>query len=344
MDVKNGNVKRWVIVQVRRALIGAMATIVVASTGYGFEHHSSGDVSNKSCSQVALAALKASKNEIQDDFWITTGKCINLSDQSLQGMCKDDARKEYSENRMFIKEQYAARLEICSHLGELAYDPVINPEDFVDFELVVAGLTEFTSNPYFPLTPGLKKIYLVRDNSGRKKEKIQVEVLSETKEIMGVNCIVVRDRVWEFDEEGAKVLIEDTEDWFAQDLLGNVWYFGEIAKNYEDGELVNLEGSWKAGREYDIPGIIMWDAPVDGVLYRQEFSLGNAEDMALVDGYVDEMQIKRNIFENVLVTVDFTPIDPGIVEYKYYAPRVGLIKEEKPDDGEVLELVRLYIP
>ena len=103
----------------------------------------------------------------------------------------------------------------------------------------------------------------------------------ETKEILGVNCIVVRDQVWEIDDEGEEVLIEDTFDWYAQDTSGNVWYFGEIAQEFEEGELVSLEGSWKAGRDDAKPGFIMLANPQPGDYYRQESS----QDICLL-GYV----------------------------------------------------------
>ncbi len=304
----------------------------------------SAEASNEICSTTTRAAYKAGKNEIRDDFWITYGNCINLADTNTHEECLDVAREELKEASELVKEQFSARLEVCAALGEEPYDPSIHPEDFVDFEAVIAGDDNFTPNQYFPLIPGLTLIYVVKDGEGDRIERIKVEVLPEIKEILGVNCIVVRDRVWEFDDEGGRSLIEDTFDWYGQDLFGNVWYMGEIARNYEDGELVDLEGSWKAGREYDKPGFIMVANPQEGDIYRQEFSLGNAEDIGEVVGYLERVMVNKITYENVLKTMDYTPVEPEVVEFKYYAPGVGVILEENPIDGERLELKSVIFP
>ena len=107
-------------------------------------------------------------------------------------------------------------------VGDETYNPVINPADFV----------EQIDNQYLPMTPGTTFVYDGESEDG--KEKIEVNVTHETKEILGVTCIVVRDRVWVDDE-----LVEDTFDWFAQDKDGNVWYFGEDSKEYEGGKVVS---------------------------------------------------------------------------------------------------------
>jgi hypothetical protein len=295
------------------------------------------------CTQTVKAAYIACKNEIRDDYWIAVGKCNNISDPASRTVCFDAARQEYAEAKSLCGEQSEARSEICSVLGEAPYDPVISPEDFVDFGSVIEGGT-FEPNPYLPLIPGTTKIYILKDAEGNKLERIKVEVLEETKEILGVNCIVIRDRVWEFDDEGEKVLIEDTFDWLAQDNFGNVWYFGEIAKNFEDGELIDVEGSWKAGRELDRAGILMLAEPMENDLYRQEFSLGDAEDMGRVVGLIDSLEVRGVTYDNVLQTEDFTPVEPGVFEYKFYAPGVGLVLETKPEDGERVELAKVIDP
>lgn len=301
-------------------------------------------MSGMSCSKIARVALKAGRNEARDDFWIGYGKCLNLSDYSMKKECLGEVRGGYAEAKELVHDQLDARMEVCDDIGEEPFDPQIDPADFVDFRAVVNGQQTFIPQPYFPLVPGAKLIYIVKDEEGNKLERIKVEVLAEVKEILGVNCIVVRDRVWEIDEEGERTLIEDTFDWYAQDNLGNVWYFGEIARNYEDGELVDLEGSWKAGRDYDMPGFIMPADAQAGDVYRQEFSLGNAEDMGEVIGYIDSMSVNGKTYTNVLKTMDYTPVEPEAVEFKYYAPDIGVILEENPGDGERLELIRAVFP
>src|SRR5215212_1208623 len=109
---------------------------------------------------------------------------------------------------------------------QTAYAPHINPADF----------TTTIDNKYFPLAPGTTFIY-----QGKTKDATEgdvVTVTSDTKRIMGVECVVVDDKVT---EDGK--LTEQTYDWYAQDKEGNVWYFGEDSKEYEDGK-VSTEGSW----------------------------------------------------------------------------------------------------
>jgi hypothetical protein len=145
-----------------------------------------------------------------------------------------------------------------------------------------------------------------------EEETVTVTVTGEFKEILGVPCAVVRDVV---EEDGE--LVEDTYDWFAQDLEGNVWYFGEIARNYEDGELVDLEGSWTAGIDGAKIGVLM---PIDsqpGAVYRQEFLLGEAEDMAEVLELGASAATPAAACDgNCLVTLEYTPLEPDGAEHK----------------------------
>jgi hypothetical protein len=142
-------------------------------------------------------------------------------------------------------------------------------------------------------------------------------------------CAVVTDVVEEYDpDEDAYTVKENTVDWYAQDDEGNVWYFGEIAQNFEDGELVDVEGSWKAGRDGAKPGIIMYHYPDTSAeppqrVYRQEFLLGDAEDIGEFVGFLETLEVRGLVYSDVLKTKDYTPIESEVFEYKYYAPGVG---------------------
>jgi hypothetical protein len=300
------------------------------------------------CTKVAENARAASKNEIRDEYWIAVGKCNNLADSGIRKNCRDLAREELQEAKSLSRQQFKARKSLCASIGEQPYDLVFDPLDFVDFAAVLGSTETFNANQYFPLIPGTVWLYSVTDGNDVPIEEIRVEVLEEYKEILGINCIVVRDQVWEIDPLGGDpVLVEDTYDWYAQDLDGVVWYFGEIASNYEDGELIDTEGSWKGGRDYAVPGIVMLANPQAGDVYRQEFLLGDAEDAADVIGYVDGVVVGATTYDNVLKTHDFTPIEPDVLEYKYYAPGIGFIYEEKlADDPADEKYVRLdqFIP
>ena len=134
-------------------------------------------------------------------------------------------------------------------------------------------------------------------------------------------------------------LIEDTDDYFTQDVDGNVWYFGELSKGFENGDLASLEGSWRAGVDGALPGIIMKATPAVGDTYRQEFAFGDAEDAAEVLSLTGSATTPgASCAGTCIVTRDFTPIEPDAAEQKYYAPGVGLILELGVETGERVEL------
>ena len=202
----------------------------------------------------------------------------------------------------------------------------IDPNNFVDV----------VDNPYFPLEPGTTYIY--RGETEGVPTRDVMTVTSDTKVILGVTTMVVHDQAY---EDG--VLVEDTFDWYAQDKAGNVWYFGEDTKELdENGNVISTEGSWQAGVNGAEPGIIMEANPKKGDKYQQEFASDVAEDMAQVIGFEDTYCVRYGCFEDVLVTKEWTPLEKGVVENKYYAPGVGFIFGEMVKGGdEQIELVRI---
>ena len=191
------------------------------------------------------------------------------------------------------------------------YAPAIEPAQFV----------VTVDHPYFPLAPGTRWVYEGRGDV--EGEVDTVEVLTTTRTVMGVECTVVRDIV-SLDGEPVEV----TEDWYAQDAAGNVWYFGEETAEYEDGEIVSTAGAWEAGVDGAQPGIIMPATPAIGVTYRQEFYAGEAEDVAVAVEVDQSVGVPAGSFDAVLVTEDWTPLEPDSRERKSYAPGVGLVMEE----------------
>lgn len=263
-----------------------------------------------------LAAVKA-------DWLLAQARAIGIEDDEEREEFLEEAREEYLEEKGIAKDRMKARLDLAAALGEeTLYTAAIDPADFVGF----------IDNPRLPLVPGNLWIYEAETEEGT--ETIEVEVLFETVEILGVTCTVVRDTVT---IDGERV--EDTRDWFAQDVDGNVWYFGEISLNYEDGSLVDVDGSWEAGKDGAHAGIVMPAAPAVGDLYRQEFLLGEAEDYGEVLALAETATVPAGTFNGCLKTFDGTPMEPDAEEHKYYAPGIGMVLEEKPEDGERVELV-----
>jgi hypothetical protein len=202
------------------------------------------------------------------------------------------------------------------------------------FDLKPADFVEGVDNPYFPLVPGTKWIYEGQSKDGL--ERIEVEVQTETREVMGITATIVRDTV----HVDGKI-VEDTFDWFAQDKEGNVWYLGEDVSNYENGELADKTGSWEAGVDGALPGIIMYSDPTAhiGETYRQEYYPGQAEDMAELLSVTESVSVPFGSFEDVLMTKDYTPLEPNLMENKFYAQGIGLIKEIDPNTGEEVLLM-----
>lgn len=200
------------------------------------------------------------------------------------------------------------------------YNPHIDPADFV----------AHIDNPYLPLEPGTTHVY--EGESGGELERITVAVTNKTKKIMGVTATVVHDVVTVDGE-----IVEATFDWYAQDRWGNVWYFGEDSKEYEDGKVVSSHGSWEAGVDGARPGLVMLGEPELKDRYRQEYYAGVAEDMAQILRFDASVDVPYGHFDDVLVTKEWTPLEPKVVENKFYAPGIGMVLE-RPARGPKEEI------
>jgi hypothetical protein len=207
--------------------------------------------------------------------------------------------------------------------GDVRYAPWIDP----------AGFTATITNPYLPLQPGHRWVYEGRTEDGFERKV--VEVTDETRVVMGVTCVVVKDTVM-LDGQ----LHEDTVDWFAQDRSGAVWNFGEETRKRQDDGSFTPAGSWEAGVNGAHPGVVMPADPRPGGPYRQEYLPGEAEDMARVLRVNETLRVPFGSYVQVVVTRDWSPLDPGVAEHKHYAPGIGLIREEAVEgDPYRVELV-----
>jgi hypothetical protein len=207
-------------------------------------------------------------------------------------------------------------------------EPPIDPGDGGDYQVAVepADFVSGIDNPWLPLTPGSTWVY--ESIGAEEVERIEVVVLQETRDVMGVVSTVVRDTVT---VEGE--LVEDTYDWYAQDAEGNVWYMGEETAEYENGEVISTAGAWEAGVDGALPGIVMQAEPEVGDAYRQEFYPGEAEDMAEVVRVGVDEELAGESFEDLVVIEEWTPLEPDVIEEKSYAAGVGVVLEEVIEGG-----------
>jgi hypothetical protein len=182
-----------------------------------------------------------------------------------------------------------------------------------------ARFTTAIDNPYFPMTAGTMWSYDEVSADGTVQH-VEVTVLAETKQIAGVETRVIHDLVT---EDGA--IVEDTLDYYAQDDAGNIWYFGEETAEYENGKVVSTAGTWEAGVDDAQPGIALPANPTPGLEYRQEFLAGEAEDQARILSIDEFADVASGSYSKLLMTRETTPLEPGLLEYKFYARGVGQV-------------------
>ena len=200
-----------------------------------------------------------------------------------------------------------------------------------------ADFTLQIDNPYLPLRPGSRWVYRETTTKGTR-QKVVVTVTRKTRKIAnGVTARVVRDIAT---DRGKPV--EVTDDWYAQDRAGNVWYLGENVRNYRNGKLADREGSFEAGVGGAQAGVAMPAQPRPGQSYRQEYAKGKAEDTgAIVARGDDRVQVPAGFFaKDVVATRDLAPTEPKSEELKFYVRGIGEVLSVHTDgDGERGELV-----
>ena len=303
------------------------------------------DSTTVSCESSSQALLRACELETLEDVFDTAAVCAHTSSSSSFAICFEEAKEEQEENFATCHESFYERIDICDATANAPHDPPFGgafAANFVDPRNIGATVSP---NPYFPLIPGSRRVYAktFTEDDEEVTETVIVMATDRVKWIQGVLCLVVNDTVTIDD-----VLVEDTDDWFAQDVEGNVYYCGEEAKDYEVfdddlpalPELVSIDGSFKAGRDGDEAGLFIPAEPERGQLIRQEVSITNAEDVVEIRSLVGtESTPAASCTATCLVTLDFTPLEPDTEELKYYAPGIGPIVEIDLETGERLELV-----
>ena len=208
------------------------------------------------------------------------------------------------------------------------------PQSDEPVELDPAEFTAAVTNPWFPLEPGTRWTYRETTEDGQVV-RVVVTASDATRRIAnGVTARVVRDTVT---LDGA--IIEDTLDWYAQDADGTVWYLGEDTAEFEDGKVSTREGSFEAGVDGAQPGVIMPAAPEVGMTYRQEHYDGEAEDRGEVLALGQQAKVPSGDYDGLEQTADTTPLEPDVLEHKYYANGVGLVLTIDKEGGGREELV-----
>jgi hypothetical protein len=205
------------------------------------------------------------------------------------------------------------------------YEPVLKPADFV----------HSITNPYFPLPVGRTLIYRgIRDGVTQIDT---VHVTSQTRVLEGITATAVSDIAT---HQGN--LLEKTTDWYAQDRRGNVWYLGERTAAFSHGH-VDHSGSWLAGVHDGEPGIVMLANPQIPDAYRQEFLAGQAEDTAWIVNRGGSIQLPFKVVHNVVTSLEFTVLEPKVIDKKVYAPGLGIVKEQSVQGPlEVATLVSVH--
>jgi hypothetical protein len=181
-----------------------------------------------------------------------------------------------------------------------------------------ASFSADINHPYWPMKPGTRWIYRSSEGDGTTQDIVIVVTRSTKKLANGITARVVRDTARENGQ-----IVEDTLDWYAQDAAGNLWYMGEQTAEFENGKVVSRAGSWEAGKQGALPGIMLPAHPEDGEKYRQEYKKGEAEDNGEVLATDHLVQVKAGGYKQTLVTMDTSAIEPDVVEYKFYGPGVG---------------------
>jgi hypothetical protein len=307
-----------------------------AALAWGGEDHSI-------CKRSADTLANACRFDVRDNYYVTVAYCQNLAGRHERRACFRNASETKTEDGRFCGEVREARVEACDVLGEDRYDtdPLL-ANDFIHPDQVPG---EYDRNPYISIIAG--HTYVLRAGEAGE-EIVVVHVTDDTREILGVDCRVIVDIVVEETLDEGEVeyeAVEVTDDWFAQTVSGDVVYCGEVARNFEDGVLRDLDGSFEAGLDYAKSGYLTLNTPVWGLAHRQEFSLEEAEDIIQYVGLNSAPSEEEggNVpnpnfscgTDLCLRTFDFAPIHPESTEFKYYLPGVGFVLAVGMEDGEL---------
>ncbi len=204
------------------------------------------------------------------------------------------------------------------------------PQGSEQVDIAPADFTTEIDNPYWPMNPGARWVYRETDQEGADY-RVVVTVTDRTKKLAnGVEARVVSDVV---SDKGTGELVEKTDDYYAQNSDGALWYMGEATAEYENGKVKTRAGSFEAGVDGAQPGVIMPADPEVGQSYRQEYLKGEAEDAGKILSLGAQAEVPAGHYSPTVMTQDTSPLEPKVFEVKFYAKGVGPVLEMTASGG-----------
>jgi hypothetical protein len=194
------------------------------------------------------------------------------------------------------------------------------------------------TNIWFPLLRG--SVYVYDGQKDGKTSRDVMTVSNKVKDITGIRAAVINDRVFLNGQ-----LSERTTDFYAQDKKGTVWYLGEkTAELNTKGKVTSTEGSFLNGSKGAKGGIFMPTHPAVGQSFQQESFKGQAEDHFQILDMAASITTPAISSNSAMLTQETTPLEPGVVDHKYYVQGIGTVKEQQvagapAGQGEELHLI-----
>ena len=186
------------------------------------------------------------------------------------------------------------------------------------FNVNKAALSASGNNSHCPVEPG-RVLKLAHGN-----DRLTVSILPGTKTVDGVKVAVLEER-----EEKDGQLIEISHNYLATDpATGDVYYFGEDVDNYKDGKIINHDSAWLAGEKGARFGLFMPGKPKKGDRFYQEIAPKVALDRIEIVSADETVKTPAGTFQHCVHFRETTPLESD-VSHKYYAPGIGMIKDDE---------------
>ncbi len=308
---------------IRIALLAAILTVSISGSAHAASSIVIPTPKGGGCETSARALLEAAYLAADAEAWSSIAACAQDPTCDLAG-ARATAASARRAARAQADAQLDARLAACTILAEDYYTPATDPLQF----------TAEVDNPWVSLIPGRTLIYAKRTADGL--ERIEVETRSRTVEIAGVAC---RETIARQTLDG--VLVEETQEWFAQQIDGSVWCFGESTRRYDSGFLAGTEGSWRAGTDGARPGVLVPGSPTGAASFRRALALGCVEDVRRVVATEARVTVAAGDFGGAIHVEEWDPLEPLELLIEILVPGLGLVAEVDLHTGERLELIQV---